>query len=97
MKHQVCLHKFKVSLTAFLFPSGSTVQAWKGKTRFNWDKIGQARKIEEEKTKETEGIRNGATVIIMHGIQADKEKVRTRCDRKLWQWRSWSSGVEYES
>ena len=49
-------------------------------------KIGQARKIEEEKAKETEDICNGAIVIIMQGIQTDQEKVRTRCDRK------WGSG-----
>lgn len=51
-------------------------------------KIGQARKIEKEKAKETEDICNGAIVIIMQGIQMDQEKVRTRCDRKMRQWRS---------
>lgn len=43
----------------------------------------QARKITEERGKKVDGVCKGATVIIMDGIQACKEKVRMWCDRKI--------------
>lgn len=42
-----------------------------------------ARKIVEERGKEINGVCKGAIVIIMHGIQASKEKVGTWCGREI--------------
>lgn len=43
----------------------------------------QARKIVGERGKELDGVCKGVIVIIMHGIRASMEKVRTWCGRKL--------------